>query len=97
MPEPTDCNVRKFYQCIKHFINIGRLKNFPHAVKALLQVFLYDKYLLTLLRYIHLNPLRAQIVKTIGELDSYQWSGNCAIIGKAMNPWMDIGAVGWIT
>ncbi len=48
-----------------------------------------DKYLLTLLRYIHLNPLRAQIVKTIEELDSYLWSGHRAIIGKAKNPWMD--------
>jgi putative transposase len=48
-----------------------------------------DEYLLTLLRYIHLNPLRAQIVKTIADLDSYIWSGHRAIIGKAKNPWMD--------
>jgi len=48
-----------------------------------------DEYLLALLRYIHLNPLRAQLVKTIEELDSYQWSGHRAIIGKARNPWMD--------
>jgi putative transposase len=48
-----------------------------------------DEYLLTLLRYIHLNPLRAQIVKSIADLDSYLWSGHRAIIGKAKNPWMD--------
>jgi putative transposase len=48
-----------------------------------------DEYLLTLLRYIHLNPLRAQIVKTIEDLDSYFWSGHRTIIGKAKNPWMD--------
>jgi len=49
-----------------------------------------DEYLLMLLRYIHLNPLRAGIVKTIEQLDNYKWSGHRAIIGKAKNPWMDI-------
>lgn len=49
-----------------------------------------DAYLLALVRYIHLNPLRAGIVKTIEQLDSYQWSGHRAIIGKAKIPWMDI-------
>lgn len=48
-----------------------------------------DKYLLALVRYIHLNPLRAQIVKTIEELDGYYWSGHRDLIGKAKNPWMD--------
>src|SRR3990172_9198519 len=48
-----------------------------------------DNYLLALVRYIHLNPLRAQIIKTIEELDDYKWSGHRAIIGKAKNPWMD--------
>lgn len=47
-----------------------------------------DTYLLALVRYIHLNPIRAQIVKTIGELDDYRWSGHRDIIGKAENPWM---------
>lgn len=48
-----------------------------------------DAYLLALVRYIHLNPLRARIVKTIEQLDSYPWSGHRAIIGKAKYPWMD--------
>lgn len=48
-----------------------------------------DEYLLALVRYIHLNPLRAKIVRTMEELDSYRWSGHRAIIGKADNPWMD--------
>jgi len=52
-----------------------------------------DEYLLALLRYIHLNPLRAQLVKTMEGLDSYRWSGHRAIIGKAMDPWMDTGYV----
>ncbi|MBA4371925.1 MAG: hypothetical protein C0402_03580 [Thermodesulfovibrio sp.] len=48
-----------------------------------------DAYLLALVRYIHLNPLRAGLVKTIEALDSYQWSGHRAIIGKAKHTWMD--------
>ncbi|MHB8986590.1 MAG: transposase, partial [Eubacteriales bacterium] len=42
-----------------------------------------EVYLLQLVRYIHLNPLRAGIVKTIEELDVYPWSGHGAIIGKS--------------
>lgn len=52
-----------------------------------------ENYLLALVRCIHLNPVRAQIVKTIEELDSYPWSGHRAIIGKAKHPWMDIEEV----
>ena len=48
-----------------------------------------DNYLLALVRYIHLNPLRAGIVKTIEELNRYPWSGHRTIIGKASYPWMD--------
>ena len=48
-----------------------------------------DEYLLALLRYIHLNPLRAKIVRAIEEIDSYPWSGHRALIGKASTPWMD--------
>jgi REP element-mobilizing transposase RayT len=52
-----------------------------------------DNYLLALVRYIHLNPVRAGIVKTIEELDQYPWSGHRTIIGKAKLPWMDIDGV----
>lgn len=52
-----------------------------------------ENYLLALIRYIHLNPVRAQIVKTIGELDRYPWSGHSAIVGKAKRTWMDIDTV----
>jgi len=48
-----------------------------------------DNYLLALVRYIHLNPLRAGIVKTIQELDRYPWCGHRTIIGKTDYPWMD--------
>lgn len=52
-----------------------------------------ENYLLALIRYIHLNPVRAQIVKTIEELDRYSWSGHSTIIGNSKRPWMDIDAV----
>ncbi|MBI1864908.1 MAG: transposase [Nitrospirae bacterium] len=48
-----------------------------------------DNYLLALVRYVHLNPMRAGIVKTLEELDRYSWSGHRAVIGKAKYSWMD--------
>lgn len=41
-----------------------------------------ESYLLELLRYIHLNPLRAGIVKDIRNLGNYKWSGHGVIIGR---------------
>jgi putative transposase len=48
-----------------------------------------DNYFLALIRYIHLNPIRANIVTTLEQLDSYPWSGHRTLIGKAKHPWMD--------
>jgi putative transposase len=48
-----------------------------------------DNYLLALIRYIHLNPLRAGIVKTVEELNRYPWSGHSAVMGKRECPWID--------
>jgi len=45
-----------------------------------------DPYLLELIRYIHLNPLRADIVKDLKELDKYPWTGHSVIIGRRKNP-----------
>ncbi|OGW59541.1 MAG: hypothetical protein A2V83_03035 [Nitrospirae bacterium RBG_16_64_22] len=52
-----------------------------------------ENYLIALVRYIHLNPIRAQIVKTIEELDRYSWSGHGTIIGTTTYPWMDVDLV----
>ncbi|MBI1865807.1 MAG: hypothetical protein HYR98_08810, partial [Nitrospirae bacterium] len=52
-----------------------------------------DNYLLALIRYIHLNPMRAGMVKTIEELDRYPWSGHRAVMNKRECPWMDIDYV----
>jgi hypothetical protein len=41
---------------------------------------------LELICYIHLNPLRAGLVKDLKELDKYPWTGHSAILGKRKNP-----------
>ncbi len=48
-----------------------------------------DPYLLELTRYIHLNPLRAGVVKEMHELDVYPWSGHAVIMGNQRHPWQD--------
>jgi REP element-mobilizing transposase RayT len=52
-----------------------------------------DNYLIALIRYIHLNPVRANIVTTLAELDRYPWSGHRTLIGKAKHTWMDVAHV----
>lgn len=41
-----------------------------------------DPYLLELVRYIHLNPLRTGLVKGVNELDHYPWSGHAVLMGN---------------
>jgi predicted XRE-type DNA-binding protein len=48
-----------------------------------------DAYFLELVRYIHLNPFRAGVVKSIDELDRYRWSGHAALVGRAKWNWQD--------
>jgi hypothetical protein len=44
-----------------------------------------DSYLLALVRYIHLNPVRAGMVK---DPEEYPWSGHRAYLGKESLPWL---------
>lgn len=46
-----------------------------------------DSYLMELVRYIHLNPLKASLVHDVRELSGYRWSGHRSLIGKEMRPW----------
>ena len=48
-----------------------------------------DAYLLELVRYIHLNPLRAGIVKTLEELEGYAWCGHGVLTGKGRREWQE--------
>ena len=52
-----------------------------------------DNYLLALVRYIHLNPIRANITQTLEQLDRYPWSGHRAVMGKTDTSWMDVNSV----
>jgi len=52
-----------------------------------------DVYLKELVRYIHLNPLRARIVSDIPGLNSYSYCGHSVLMGKKKRPWQDIGYV----
>ena len=44
-----------------------------------------DSYLLELIRYIHLNPVRAKLVKNPSR---YRWSGHNAYLGDETLPWL---------
>ncbi|MBI4688731.1 MAG: transposase [Nitrospirae bacterium] len=46
-----------------------------------------DTYFLELVRYLHLNPLRACITKDLYELDSYKYTGHSAIVGTVERKW----------
>ena len=48
-----------------------------------------DSYFRELMRYIHLNPLRAKLVRNLSELDRYPWSGHSVVMGKIDNGWQD--------
>ena len=42
-----------------------------------------DAYLMTLVRYVHANPLRAGLVASVDELDRHGWTGHAALVGFA--------------
>jgi REP element-mobilizing transposase RayT len=52
-----------------------------------------EPYLLELVRYIHLNPLRAKQVASLKRLDGYRYSGHGALMGKRPNEWQATEAV----
>jgi len=52
-----------------------------------------DLYLQELVRYIHLNPLRAGIVKTMKQLDKYAYCGHSAMMGEKTYDWQQTGYV----
>lgn len=52
-----------------------------------------DSYLLELVRYIHLNPVRAFVVQSMGELDRYRWSGHSVLMRKNRNEWQETNYV----
>lgn len=52
-----------------------------------------DLYFLQLVRYIHLNPLRALRVTSMDQLDRHRYCGHSAVMGTIENDWQDIEEV----
>ena len=52
-----------------------------------------DAYFLELVRYLHLNPLRAGLVRDLGELERYRYCGHGAITGASVCEWQDTETV----
>jgi REP element-mobilizing transposase RayT len=50
-------------------------------------------YLLELVRYIHLNPVRAGMIGGLEELDRFPYTGHSVIVGERDCPWQDVGGV----
>jgi putative transposase len=48
-----------------------------------------DVYLKELVRYIHLNPIRAGIISEISELNRYPYCGHSVLMGKKDRAWQD--------
>lgn len=52
-----------------------------------------DSYLLELVRYIHLNPLRAHVVSSLDSLRAYRWSGHAVVTGNREMKGQDVDSV----
>jgi len=52
-----------------------------------------EPYLLELIRYIHLNPLRRGLVEDIESLSDYPWCGHAALMGKSPRLWQETDTV----
>jgi putative transposase len=48
-----------------------------------------DAYLLELVRYIHLNPVRSRMVQDLDALDRYPYSGHSVLMSKNKLEWQD--------
>ena len=49
-----------------------------------------DAYFQELVRYIHLNPLRAKIVKDLSSLNRYPWHGHSVVMGRRKHEWQNV-------
>jgi len=52
-----------------------------------------EPYLLELVRYLHLNPLRAKVVSDLRALDRYPWTGHSALVGTVPRPWQETATI----
>jgi len=52
-----------------------------------------DTYLTELVRYLHLNPIRAGLVKSLEELNKYPYCGHGNLMGSKKREWQDVDYV----
>ena len=52
-----------------------------------------EPYLRELVRYIHLNPLRARLIEEIKALDKYPYCGHSAVLGSVKRDWQQVDFV----
>jgi putative transposase len=52
-----------------------------------------DAYFARLVRYIHLNPVRARIVQDIDQLGEYTWSGHAGVLDPSIHCWQSSNEV----
>lgn len=52
-----------------------------------------ETYLLQLLRYIHLNPVKANVIADVEALNSYDWTGHAALMGFREVAWQETAEV----
>jgi len=84
--------LRKVLQCIftGHAISINhKYSRSGHLFEGRYKSILCEKetYLLELVRYVHLNPVKAGIVDTISDLAKYRWTGHRTLLGLNNLPW----------
>jgi putative transposase len=64
---------------------------FPNRFKATLVE--EESYFLELVRYIHLNPVRAGLVADVAALETDPWTGHSRRMGTINDTWQDVDAV----
>lgn len=84
---PLYSSMHRFLTCYSHYFNQrharqGHLFQSRYTAPVCRQ----DSYLENLLRYIHLNPVRAGLVH---EANDWPWSGHRGLIGLANDPLLD--------
>ena len=68
-----------------------RYRRHGHLFQNRYKSFLCEEqlYLKELVRYIHLNPLRARVVKDLNELKRYAFCGHSVLMGKRKYNWQN--------
>jgi putative transposase len=87
---PLPSSMRKLQTGYAVNFNLGHRRHghvFQNRYKSI--VCQEDAYLAELVRYIHLNLVRAGVFKSLEELNECPWSGHAALMGMARSEWQN--------